>query len=287
MDIESLRTFLVLADTKNFTRTANQVFVAQSTVTNRISELEKELGIVLFVRNNRSVTLTSEGEHFKSYAEKMVELTDSSLSEITSLNKYKNHLRIGASDSIYESHLVDIILRHHKDNPTDSISMTIGQSAHLLEQLQDDILDVVFTYLPLNKSKYFCELFRQDSLVLVTDIQNIQYENGITKKELLTTNYLMCNFALKDVGQFIRNLFPKFHQFALEIDDCSKIIPFLQGNDSYTFLPADMAKPYVKEGKMRVIPLLDLQTPKINSYIVGNNSKKNLWLPIFLDAEQQ
>ena len=42
MDIETMKTFLVLADTKNFTRTAHQLFIAQSTVTNRILELEKE-----------------------------------------------------------------------------------------------------------------------------------------------------------------------------------------------------------------------------------------------------
>lgn len=43
MDIEALNTFLTLANTKNYTRTAAQLFVAQSTVTNRIHELEKEL----------------------------------------------------------------------------------------------------------------------------------------------------------------------------------------------------------------------------------------------------
>ena len=63
MDIEALNTFLTLANTKNYTRTAAQLFVAQSTVTNRIHELEKELNIALFTRNNRSVELTVEGEH--------------------------------------------------------------------------------------------------------------------------------------------------------------------------------------------------------------------------------
>lgn len=48
MDIENLKTFLILANTKNFTRTANQIFVAQSTITNRIHELERELGIHSF-----------------------------------------------------------------------------------------------------------------------------------------------------------------------------------------------------------------------------------------------
>lgn len=64
MDIESLKTFIVLSNVKNYTRAANQLFVAQSTVTNRINELEKELNISLFSRNNRRVELTMEGEQF-------------------------------------------------------------------------------------------------------------------------------------------------------------------------------------------------------------------------------
>ena len=60
MDIEALNTFLTLANTKNYTRTAAQLFVAQSTVTNRIHELEKELNIALFTRNNRSVELAKK-----------------------------------------------------------------------------------------------------------------------------------------------------------------------------------------------------------------------------------
>ena len=136
MDIEALNTFLTLANTKNYTRTAAQLFVAQSTVTNRIHELEKELNIALFTRNNRSVELTVEGEQFKDYAEKVITLTNASLSEISSLHKYANHLRIGCSDSIYEGHLAPIILEHQRQFPNDALKITIGLSNLLMEQLQ-------------------------------------------------------------------------------------------------------------------------------------------------------
>ena len=132
MDIEALNTFLTLANTKNYTRTAAQLFVAQSTVTNRIHELEKELNIALFTRNNRSVELTVEGEQFKDYAEKVITLTNASLSEISSLHKYENHLRIGCSDSIYEGHLAPIILEHRRQFPNDALKITIGLSNHNL-----------------------------------------------------------------------------------------------------------------------------------------------------------
>ena len=146
MDIEALNTFLILANTKNYTRTAAQLFVAQSTVTNRIHELEKELNIALFTRNNRSVELTVEGEEFKDYAEKVITLTNASLSEISSLHKYANHLRIGCSDSIYEGHLAPIILEHRRQFPNDALKITIGLSNLLMDQLQSDIFDVIFTY---------------------------------------------------------------------------------------------------------------------------------------------
>ena len=276
MDIESLKTVVTLASTKSFTRTASQLFVAQSTVTNRINELEKELQLKLFHRTNKTVELTPDGERFRLYAEQVLELTQTSLAGITNTRHFENHLRIGSADSIYEGHLAPLILDYRKKHPTDSLKISIGLSNHLIDQLQSDLLDVVFTYLPLNKSSYNCEIFRQDELKLVTDIRNEKHKDGITQQALINEPYLMCNFALQDVGQYIRKLFPRFHQFELEIDDCMKIVPYLIGKDYYTFLPKDMADTYIREKKLREIRLLDFETPVINSYMVYKETKKEL-----------
>ncbi|SEF98905.1 LysR family transcriptional regulator, repressor for citA [Eubacterium ruminantium] len=281
MDTESIKTFLVLSKTRNYTRTADQLFVAQSTVTNRINELEKELKFKLFKRNNRSVELTSEGERFRVYAEQMIELTENSLAEISSVEKYDNYLRIGSADSIYEAHLARRILEHKMTHPKDFLRISIGLSEHLLEQVQNDMLDVVFTYLPIRKNSLHCELYKQDTLVLVTRIENEKYKDGITEAQLLQEKYLMCNFALQDVGQYIRKLFPKYHQFELEIDDCMKIVPFLLNQDNYTFLPKDMAEHYFARGRLREVPLIDFNTPVINSYIIFRKSHEKICREIF------
>ena len=282
MDIESIKTFITLADNKNFTRTASQLFISQSTVTNRINELEKELGNPLFIRTNRSVELTTTGEQFYEYADKVLHLTDTYLSEINSQVKYENHIRIASSDSIYEGHLAPIIIKHKKKNPNDSLKITIGLSSHLIEQMLDNIYDVLFTYIPINKQAFHCEIFRQDKMILVTDYNNKNFKNGIKLEELIEVNYLMCNFALQNVGQFIRNLFPKYHQFSLEIDDCSKIIPFILLGECYTFLPHDMAKPYIKDKTLRQVKLIDLEPPVINSYIICKKSKWDVCQKIFM-----
>ncbi len=77
MNTDMLQTFLLLAELKNYTHTANQLFVAQSTVTNRIQELEAELGNPLFIRNRKQLRLTEQGERFLSYARRIVELMKS------------------------------------------------------------------------------------------------------------------------------------------------------------------------------------------------------------------
>ena len=273
MDIQMLETFLTLAKTRSYTKTANVLFVAQSTVTNRINELEKELKISLFNRTNRSVQLTPDGEKFKIYAEKVMDMTEQTLAELSVERKFAEHIRIGCADSIYEGHLAAQIKAYRKKYPENSLKITIGYSDHLLEMLQEDKLDVVFVYIPLKKAAYQSELYKQDKLVLVTDINNDRFPKGITREQLIEENYLMCNFALQDVGKFIRGLFPRFHQFELEIDDCMKIVPYLLHQDNYTFLPKDMADHYIKEKQLRRVPLIDFNTPVINSYIIY---KKNL-----------
>jgi DNA-binding transcriptional LysR family regulator len=79
MDTQNLKTFLVLCDLKNFTKTADQLFLAQSTVTNRIAELEKELGKKLFLRDKKNINLTEEGKLFYDYAKRIVELEETSI----------------------------------------------------------------------------------------------------------------------------------------------------------------------------------------------------------------
>ena len=282
MDTESIRTFLVLVKTRNYTRAADQLFVAQSTVTNRINELEKELKFALFTRTNRSVELTVKGEQFRIYAEKMMELTENSLAEISEVQRYDHYLRIGSADSIYEGHLAELIREHRRTHPKDYLRISIGLTDHLLEQVRNDLLDVVFTYLPLKKNSLHCELYKQDQLVLVTRSRNHRYPNGITEAELLSERYLMCNFALQDVGQYIRKLFPKYHQFELEIDDCMKIVPYLLHQDNYTFLPKDMADHYIREKQLRAVPLIDFNTPVINSYIIYKKNLEKICSDIFM-----
>lgn len=266
MDTQSLITFITLAGYRNFSKTADALFIAQSTVTNRIAELEREVGKPLFERNKRKVTLTPEGETFLNYARRIIELTDAGIQEVNSLNKYESTLRIGTTNTIYECHLFPRIKEYMRNYTKNAVKITIGHSNDLLQAIQDHLLDVIYTYVPFYKAGYECELFAVDELVLVTNGRNEAYEDGIAQKDLVNANYLYCNFALQEMGLFIKELFPPHYQFGFEIDNSTKLIPYLLEFDGISFIPERIAKPYLDTGELKQIPLKDFDAPKINCY---------------------
>jgi LysR family transcriptional repressor of citA len=279
MNTESIKTFLTLSKLQNFTLTAESLYISQSTVTKRICELERELCTKLFSRNYKHVCLTPEGTVFYNYAKRILELEEISAKEIHSSVKYSNHLRIGCTNALYESSVQKKIEEFHQ-SPDNSIKVVIGHSNELLSSLQDGLLDVVFSYLPLQKSNFECITYQSDNLVLVTNYSNTEYVNGILQEDLKKIHYLMCNFALQEVGQFIRDLFPLYHQFKFEIDNSNKLIHFLKSGSYYSFIPEKMIIDLVNANILRIIPLIDFETPLIKSYCVGNVISKNLWMQI-------
>jgi LysR family transcriptional repressor of citA len=266
MDTQNLRTFLVLCDNKNFTKTADQLFLAQSTVTNRIAELEKELGKKLFLRDRKNISLTHEGMLFYEYAKRIVELEETSVQELNSFRKYPSSIKIGSTNTIYECHLSSVLRTFLKEKKDTAVKLTIGHSTALLQMLQDGILDVVYSYVPLHKSGYSCSVYAKDKLVLVTTPSNNNFISGIKKEELSQINYLFCNFALQEVGLFIRELFPPFYQFSFEIDNSTKLTQYLLDGLGYSFLPESLVKSNLEDGSLISIPLLDFETPMINCY---------------------
>ncbi len=266
MDTQSLKTFVQLSHTKNFTQTAKLLFVAQSTVTNRINELEKTIGKQLFVRDKKQVSLTTEGQLFLGYAKRLLELEESAIEQINAPEFYRRLLRFGTTNSIYENYLYPIIRSVLSNDLNMSTRIVINHSFEVLSFLQDGLVDIAFTYIPFTKNGYVCMPFKEDELILVTSKNNHAFASGIVQKDLISLDYLFCNFALQKVGMFIRELFPPHHQFKFEIDNSSKLIPFLLDGIGYSFLPKSLISQYLEDYSLISIPLLDFNTPSIKSY---------------------
>lgn len=72
MEIRQLRYFIAVADTLSFSRAAETVYLSQPSLSRQIADLEKEIGLPLFVRSTRSVTLTDAGRAFVPVAKEFI-----------------------------------------------------------------------------------------------------------------------------------------------------------------------------------------------------------------------
>ena len=270
MNKEELRTFIILSKVKNFTLAADQLFVAQSTVTNRIGELEKELGKRLFTRGSKTVTLTEAGEIFLRYAERILEMQATSIEEMNALSKHSRKFSIGAINAAYETYVKPLVDACLKDNDITSVKVMLGHSLDLIQLLQDNMLDMVFSAVPLRKNGYNCDVYDIDRMALVCKSGLNSYPAGISKAELPNIPYLMCDFTLSETGAFIRSLFPKNHVFRLDVDNSSKLLSYLEHGLGYSFLPYKFVKDKIDNGILEEVPLKDFIAPNVTTYLLYN-----------------
>ena len=137
--------FLSLASTLNFTETANRLFVTQQAVSKHISQLEKELGLTLFVRSTHNVRLTPAGERCKNFFQKkMEEYTVFIESDRENERKLSKSLRIGYNDWLDLGSAVSTArMRFHEQYP-DIAHIPERQPPDLLQaKLRNGELDII------------------------------------------------------------------------------------------------------------------------------------------------
>jgi len=100
LEVRQLQIFRILAEELNFTRTAETVHTVQSNVTTQIKALEEELGVPLFDRLGRRVTLTDAGRRFLPFAEQALAAMEQGQRAVRDDSEPSGPLRVGAPESV-------------------------------------------------------------------------------------------------------------------------------------------------------------------------------------------
>jgi len=142
-----LKTFLAVARTRNVTRAAAEVNLAQSSVSDQIQALEAELGANLFTRSRRGLELTPTGEALKPYAEELLSLVDEARAAIDATrSETAGSLSIGALETIASIKLASWLADFRVAHPDIDIKLRIAGSGELLRRLGDGEIDVAFCF---------------------------------------------------------------------------------------------------------------------------------------------
>lgn len=141
--LDYYKTFIKVAETKSMTKAAEELFVSQPAVTQTIKNLESDLGGPLFLRNNRAMELTGEGqilyERIKA-AFGLIETAEAEFSQYSSLKK--GEVRIGASTMITKILLVDKIVEFKEKYPEIKVTIENGITANSIIALKRGLLDI-------------------------------------------------------------------------------------------------------------------------------------------------
>jgi len=142
VDIDLLRAFIAVAETGSFTAAAEVIARSQSAVSQKIIRLEKVLGMRVFERTSRALTLTSEGERLLVGARKMMVHFDNFVREIREPEGV-NVLRLGISENLVPTQLPRLLSHFSKLYPDIQLELTTGLSNDLLADHEAGLLDVV------------------------------------------------------------------------------------------------------------------------------------------------
>lgn len=151
MEFNDLYIFLHLAESRNFSKTAAQNHMSPSTLSRQIQRMEEDLGQMLFLRDNRQVSLTPAGERFLPFARQHWQQWQQLKQQLRSeQEELRGELKLFCSVTAAYSHLPQVLEKFRVRYPKVEIQLTTGDPASALQQLQSQQADLVLAGRPFN-----------------------------------------------------------------------------------------------------------------------------------------
>ena len=145
LNLRFVETFVWVARLQSISRTADKLFLTQSAVSSRIAVLEQEIGTPLLDRRDRLFRLTSAGERFLTYAERLLALQHDLKNELGGKEVSRFSLRLGAIETILHAWLIPTMERLKKRKPHIEFELNVETTPVLHQQIRRGGLDLIFS----------------------------------------------------------------------------------------------------------------------------------------------
>lgn len=222
----NLEYFLVAAEELNFTKAAKKLFISQQSLSNHISNLEKEFDVLLFNRTT-PLTLTYAGRALKARAQQFLDLKDETYRELSDIKDFSiGQISIGVSHTRGRALLPAILPAYTEKFPNIELHLMEGNSSELDHALAHGDVDLIIGLLPFKAENVeTVPICSEEILIAVPDKILDQYFPGRQQeiKNLLEANADVS--LLKDCPFLLINRGNRVRSIAEEIFEDNQITP--------------------------------------------------------------
>ena len=271
MNTEAYQTFVTLAKTLSFSKSAEQLNVVQSTVSSRIVELEKHLDQTLFSRSKRSVELTHAGRIFLPYAEKILRSELVGIEKLKTMSLYEDKIKICNIGSIYRGKLAGIINEFYKKYPMYEIDVEFKISEIQVDMLLESEIDIGFLNRKPSSRKIEVKPYMDYEMILVAPV-DYEIERKIPREKLADIDLALISNN-SQLQEWFEEIMPGNYRPRLHINSSIQLREYIKRGYGCTFLQDFLVKEDIEEGRMKQIEIEGVKPLKLSSYIAINKSR--------------
>ncbi len=278
LELRQLKTFLVVAEVRGFTKAAELLGYAQSSVTVQIQTLEEELGTPLFDRLGKKIVLTDGGERLLPFAAEMVRMHDAAKEAVQMEAQPQGTLIVGAPESLAAYRLPQIMREYRKLYPQVKITLRPGLCFELRQQVRHGQLDFAFL---LERAEDVSDLHREElieepmRLIAPSDHQ-LTRKKRVEPEDLAAESILHTEPGCSYRAQFEHHLHRHgvIPASSLEFWNIEAIKNCVMAGLGISFLPLISVESELGEGKLAALAWNGMED-RVTTQIIYH---KNRWL---------
>jgi len=187
MEIRVLRYFLTVAREQSITKASGVLHITQPTLSRQLAQMEDEVGVKLFDRGTRKITLTNEGLLLRRRAEEILQLVDKTEKElIEQEEQVEGKITIGCGEIASVQLLPNLFESFHEKYPRVSFDLYTATADHVKDQMDRGLVDVGLLLEPIDIEKYdFIRLNMKERWVVL-----MRPDDPLSEKEFVTAKDL-------------------------------------------------------------------------------------------------
>ncbi len=262
MEIRQVATFVQIVQQGSFSRAAGQLGYTQSAVTIQIRRLEEELGVRLFDRVGKKVTLTSQGSIFLPHACAILRDLSSAEAALSRDSELTGELRIGTIDSICETQMLPVLRVFRTQHPKVRIQISIASPEELILRMERGQVDLIYILdEPRYSNSWIKALEVREPVVFAASAAL-----GLGDRQSLALDEILpCPFFLTEANENYRRTFDKLLaarsrtlEPVLECSSTEFLIRTLTEIPGISLLPRFAVREAAEQGLLDILPVSDV-----------------------------